>query len=130
MIGIYLLMMGNDVVYVGQSVNIDRRIKEHKQEKKKEFDSFFPMPCDISNLDSSEAMLILVHNPKYNKQKYEISVNVKKKQISKGKQINLSKELYNKITKEAKKLDMPRTQFLHMLMLNFKYKLKQKKKEK
>lgn len=124
MIGIYLLKYQNSVVYVGQSVDVKRRIKEHKQEKKKKFDEFIYISCPDTNLNSVEAFNILKYSPKYNKERYEISVNIVKKKKSKGMQVKLTDDVYDKITKEAKKLGMPRTQFINMLVNEY---LKQNK---
>lgn len=75
MTGIYLLIKDGGVVYVGQSINIERRIKQHTD---KEFDSYEAIKCDGDLLDSAEAFYITLHNPKYNKRKYEINTNIKK----------------------------------------------------
>ena len=71
MIGIYLLKKKNKVVYVGQSINIHRRVEQHKD---KEFDSYDFIECDKSLLNCTEEFYILRYNPIYNKKRSEITV--------------------------------------------------------
>ena len=73
-IGIYLLKKNEEIVYVGQSIDIDLRIKTHKKEAIKEFDSIHIIKCSRENLDSAEAFYIHYYMPKYNKKLYEIRV--------------------------------------------------------
>ena len=63
-IGIYFLYKGNEVVYVGQSVNIENRIQEHRGSK--DFDSYNYVLCDRGELNEKEAYYILKHRPSYN----------------------------------------------------------------
>ncbi len=87
MIGIYLLKRNEEVVYVGQSINVYTRIKEH--EKTKDFNSFEVLFCDRENLNSVEAFYILKYNPLLNKEKYLLSTsrvpNKKIKRVNKVK---------------------------------------------
>ena len=56
-IGIYFLVRGNSVVYVGQSINILRRVEEHRRTKA--FDSFAYLICDKSELNILESLYML-----------------------------------------------------------------------
>jgi hypothetical protein len=61
--GVYFLLDGDEVVYVGQSVNIYKRIAEHKDKK---FDRFAYLPCARDALDKLESIYIHVLQPKLN----------------------------------------------------------------
>ena len=62
--GIYFLCEGNEVVYVGQSVDIVSRITTHYREKSKEFDRAFWIPVSQSELNEVEAAFILHLRPR------------------------------------------------------------------
>lgn len=62
--GIYLLIKEGRVVYVGQSVDIHRRVLAHKNEKS--FDSYQVIPAPEPLLDDLETLLVLAYNPPYN----------------------------------------------------------------
>jgi len=66
MIGIYLLKQDEEVVYVGQSKNINKRIKSHITKGSKKFNSWSCFECKKSLLDSTEIMYIQALNPIYN----------------------------------------------------------------
>lgn len=72
MIGIYLLKKNDKVVYVGQSINIEQRIKQHKKSEKK-FDDYMSIECDKNLLNETEESYILLFNPKYNIKRAEIN---------------------------------------------------------
>ena len=61
--GIYFLVKGSKVVYVGQSVHVYSRIASHQD---KEFDSFAYIPCDEDMLDKLESLYIHVLRPERN----------------------------------------------------------------
>lgn len=66
--GVYFLMQGHEVVYVGQTGNIKERLKAHKAEKKKVFDMvrfIADVPSEL--LDMLEAYYIMKCKPAYNK---------------------------------------------------------------
>lgn len=69
--GVYLLFLGNDVVYVGQSADIYRRIYEHSSGRakgeKKHFSSweYIEIEDEESRVDT-ESLLIKLFKPKYN----------------------------------------------------------------
>ena len=61
--GVYFLISGDKVVYVGQSVNVYTRVAEHRD---KLFDSFAFIPCDKDMLNSLESLYIHVLRPPLN----------------------------------------------------------------
>jgi hypothetical protein len=61
--GVYFLVGGDKVVYVGQSVNVYARIAYHTD---KVFDSFAFIPCGKEMLDSLESLYIHVLRPPLN----------------------------------------------------------------
>lgn len=63
MIGIYFLLKGDVVVYVGQSMNVEKRVTAHRD---KDFDSFRVIPCEPSKLLHYEKRLIKYFKPMYN----------------------------------------------------------------
>lgn len=65
-IGIYFLMDKSEVVYIGQSINIDLRIAQHKRTDK-EFDRTLYLECGAKELDLLEAAHIQEYQPRYNK---------------------------------------------------------------
>lgn len=64
--GIYFLMQGSEIVYVGQSTNCNFRIGNHLSDEQKVFDSYFMVECIESRLDEMEAKYIVKFRPKYN----------------------------------------------------------------
>ena len=62
-IGVYFLLDGNDVVYIGQSVNVYVRISSHAGKK---FDRYAFIPCSIEALDRLESLYIHLLRPKLN----------------------------------------------------------------
>jgi len=63
--GIYFLVKDFEIIYVGQSVNVSRRIIEHL--KSKNFDSFFAIDCKSTGLNDFEAHYIAKFSPVLNK---------------------------------------------------------------
>jgi hypothetical protein len=61
--GVYFLVGGDKVVYVGQSVNVYARIPQHHD---KMFDSFAFIPCEKSMLNALESLYIHVLRPPLN----------------------------------------------------------------
>lgn len=53
--GVYFLLDGNDVVYVGQAVNVYSRIGQHTD---KRFDRYAFVPCSVDALDRLESLYI------------------------------------------------------------------------
>ncbi len=65
--GVYFLLLKNEIVYVGQSVAVYRRINEHLASKR--FERIAYIPCDQSELDVLESLYIHLFRPKLNQQK-------------------------------------------------------------
>jgi hypothetical protein len=64
--GVYILMQGSDVVYVGQSINPSARLAKHSQDKL--FDKAYLIPTN--DLLAVEAKYINMFKPRYNKRVY------------------------------------------------------------
>ncbi|RUR26795.1 hypothetical protein ELY33_16950 [Vreelandella andesensis] len=62
--GVYFLIKDENVVYVGQSVNIISRVAAHV--KQKDFDRFAFVPCDAQDLDVLESLYIHFLQPELN----------------------------------------------------------------
>tara|TARA_R110000823_G_scaffold66885_1_gene156227 strand:+ start:455 stop:1153 length:699 start_codon:yes stop_codon:yes gene_type:complete len=62
--GVYFLVAGDEVVYVGQSVSVGSRIRSHMEAK--EFDRWAYIPCDAGILDQLESLYIHTLRPRYN----------------------------------------------------------------
>jgi hypothetical protein len=62
--GVYFLVLGDQVVYIGQSVNPPMRVSQHR--KNKEFSNAFFIPVIKSELDAVEGALIRLMNPPLN----------------------------------------------------------------
>ena len=63
---IYVLFQGQEVVYVGQSINVYSRLGTHYQEGTKEFDSFRILYCKKKRMSFWERKLIKAYEPRYN----------------------------------------------------------------
>ena len=61
--GVYFLILGDEVVYVGQSTNIYSRIPNHVD---KEFDKYAFVPCEVGLLNKLESLYIHVLRPRLN----------------------------------------------------------------
>lgn len=66
-VGVYFLLWKGEVVYVGQSVNVDARVSLHRDEKRKRFDSAVFIPFREQELDYYESAFMNAIRPKYNK---------------------------------------------------------------
>lgn len=66
---VYFLCQGDEVVYVGQSISVFQRMKQHRADDKI-FDNVFALPCPRSELDVTERKFIKILNPILNKQCY------------------------------------------------------------
>jgi excinuclease UvrABC nuclease subunit len=64
--GIYFLILNTDIVYVGQSTDVEFRVHSHRRRGEKVFDSFYCVSCDPEKLDILEAEYIVQFNPRYN----------------------------------------------------------------
>lgn len=67
--GIYILFKDSEIVYIGQSKNIDSRLSGHYAEKTKEFNAFTFIPFVGSDdaLTDLEAAYIVTYTPVYNR---------------------------------------------------------------
>jgi hypothetical protein len=59
-VGIYFLVKGTKVVYVGQSLNVHRRISDHRD---KDFDRYAVIQCPSAMLDKLESLYIHTLRP-------------------------------------------------------------------
>jgi predicted GIY-YIG superfamily endonuclease len=64
--GVYFLFDGDDLVYIGKSVDVHGRVRTHCQEGCKRFDRWAFVPVAEAELVGAEKALILEHKPKYN----------------------------------------------------------------
>jgi len=64
--GIYFLIEGNEIVYVGQSIDCDLRVRRHIFEGEKVFSRYHIMPCHQDHLNLYEAYCLWKFQPKYN----------------------------------------------------------------
>ena len=65
--GVYELFLGGDLVYVGQSKNVQNRIMTHIREGNLMFDSFNMTKCEVGDLNDIEARYIVERKPLKNK---------------------------------------------------------------
>ncbi len=82
--GLYFLIKGTTIVYVGQSTDIYARIAQHSQDVLKEFDSFSVLECPTEHLASPEAHYIYKFRPPLNSslprnQRYKSFLQIQKK---------------------------------------------------
>jgi hypothetical protein len=61
--GVYFLVQDQEVVYVGQSVNIYSRIPQHSDKK---FNKYAFVPCEVELLDKLESLYIHTLKPRLN----------------------------------------------------------------
>lgn len=61
--GVYFLLQGSEVVYVGQSVSVYARIAQHEH---KRFDRYAFVPCAKEMLDQMESLYIHLLRPRLN----------------------------------------------------------------
>ena len=66
--GIYFLISGGEIVYVGKSINIDQRIwnKDGQKWKSRSWEAWHWIECDVSQLDELERQYIDALSPKWN----------------------------------------------------------------
>ena len=64
--GIYALYLHDEIVYIGQSLNVFTRVDKHINEGVKDFDYFKVFLCHKYKLDKFEKELIRQHKPHYN----------------------------------------------------------------
>jgi hypothetical protein len=66
--GIYFLISDDEIVYIGQSINVISRVASHKKDK--EFDSFSYVEVPKDGLSLFEAAYIDAYKPKLNERFY------------------------------------------------------------
>jgi hypothetical protein len=64
--GIYFLLANAEIVYVGQSIDCNRRIFEHMRDPTKTFDSYYVIECQSHLLCELEARYIAKFSPLLN----------------------------------------------------------------
>ena len=64
--GVYFLYSEDEIVYVGQSLDIHFRIGEHRKANSKIFTHYSYFQCKFEVLNIEERKYIKKHNPKYN----------------------------------------------------------------
>lgn len=62
--GIYFLIKKDQIIYIGQSVNVKHRLYAHKQDK--DFDYYYVHECLPEELDTLEAQYIVKYDPPEN----------------------------------------------------------------
>lgn len=65
--GVYFLLQGDRIVYIGQSLNAPARILEHKREAAKKFERVFIHFLPPEALVAVESLYIGLYQPEYNK---------------------------------------------------------------
>lgn len=68
--GVYFLVKGCAVVYVGKSTNVHYRLGEHAGKGVYDFDRYHIIQCDPREVDELEALYIAKFAPKYNRELY------------------------------------------------------------
>ena len=63
LVGIYFLIKDKEIVYIGQSTNVYRRLTAHTD---KHFSGYVVIPCETHELDILESLYIHCLQPKYN----------------------------------------------------------------
>ena len=64
---VYFLKFEKEVVYVGQTINLLRRITEHLNQRDKVFDEISYIEVEKENLDYTESKYIVLFNPIFNR---------------------------------------------------------------
>lgn len=77
--GVYFLLRGEDIIYIGQSRNVQQRLASHH---KIGYTSFYVHTCHDAYLDSLEAEYILKFKPEFNSnvpnnEKWKTAIQIK-----------------------------------------------------
>lgn len=72
--GVYLLLHQGEVVYVGQAVDMRRRVGDHLGDARKVFDAARCIPCPVDKLLEVERRYILAFGPKLNQCALSVSI--------------------------------------------------------
>ena len=63
--GIYFLTLDEELVYIGQTINVYKRLADHRRDK--EFDNAYFLPITKTFLNSIETYFLNKYKPEYNK---------------------------------------------------------------
>jgi excinuclease UvrABC nuclease subunit len=77
--GVYLLFQGDTIVYIGKAIDIMNRIRTHKVERVKIFDSFSFIEIPKEEIHIWERVLINKFNPIYNNDSVTVSLRIANK---------------------------------------------------
>jgi len=94
--GIYFLIKNNEIIYIGKTIELVRRLGNHLSEKEKDFDSYFFMEFKEEELNAMEYFFIRKYKPKYNSKFLFLC----REHISKSKITNIKSCEYLKILEE------------------------------
>ena len=114
MIGVYFLKQDDEIVYVGQSVNLKERIKSHKYDEAKEFNNHSFIECEKDKLNEVENAYILKHNPVFNIKKFEIKTG--SNGMKKMKMLQVEDETHEQAKLQALKKKMSIKAYIKMLV--------------
>jgi hypothetical protein len=64
--GVYFLLLGKKVQYIGQSEVVGARVERHRMQRRIPFDSWHFLRMATADLDAAEAVYIRAYNPPYN----------------------------------------------------------------
>ncbi len=67
MVGIYHLTLDGKIVYIGQSIDIEKRVNQHFREELKLFNNWKQYEYKLEDLDRVEKEQIKKYNPFFNK---------------------------------------------------------------
>jgi len=79
--GIYFLFLNKEIVYIGQSENIEKRVFQHLSRRKIIFDEWNYIKYPKELLNTKEADYILEYKPKYNNSIPSQNIWISKNQI-------------------------------------------------
>ena len=85
--GVYFLWDGPDIVYIGQSLDVEGRVDGHKKKDFTHWSCLEVDPEELTRISDWEAFLIRFYSPKYNKdypKRSTISINRIIERISGG----------------------------------------------
>jgi hypothetical protein len=74
--GIYFLIRGDAIVYVGQSVDIISRLAAHNADPSKDFNRFAYVPCQRQDLNAVEEFFIKLFQPEHNRRGIAVNTAV------------------------------------------------------
>lgn len=65
--GLYFLLLAGKIQYIGQSHRIEARIKQHREERRINFDDWRVLRCEVIDLDLAEALYVRHYQPLANR---------------------------------------------------------------